>query len=161
MKIPWLESELSDLLVKSLPCTPLLTLSPPCTLYIISRYLWWHVVKKHSTHILQWVTLQWSLSTVNFEMISQPVEHSKKVKCFLCLIAWDGLPSLQESFCLWVPPTPTPEEFIPASSSWILFILWPRSTLSLNHNWHGLVTEANKQSLVMLNCKTCPVKDLK
>ena len=75
--------------VKSLPCTPLLTLSPPCTQYIISQYLWWHVSIKHSTHILQWVILQWSLSTMNFEMICQPVEHSKKWNVFSAW--WHGM----------------------------------------------------------------------
>ena len=93
--------------VKSLAYTPLLTLSPPCTLYIISQYLWWHVLIKHLTHILQWVTLQWSLSTVNFEMICQPVQRSKKQNTFSAW--WHGMGSHHcgQSFCLLAPLTLT------------------------------------------------------
>ena len=65
----------------------------------------------------------------------------KKAKCFLCLMAWDGLPSLWAEF---LPPRashPDSGEFVLPPWSWILFILQLHSTLWLIHNWPGLLTE--------------------
>ena len=66
-----------------LPCTPVLTLGTPCTLFISSQCLRSDVSSKDSTHILQQVvTLQWSLSTVYSEMNGQPVGIQKKQNAF-------------------------------------------------------------------------------
>ena len=138
-------------------CTPVLTLSPPCTLYIYFLgssiiMCWtkiWHIYfqQVHCNGLSPLWIVRWFLNLLNIQ----------KVKCFLCLMAWDGLPSSSAEF---LPPGAlhlTLGEFVPPLQSWIIFSLWPHSTLLLICIWPLLLTQSTWVLDMLPFCKYCTI----
>ena len=154
----------------ALPCTPVLTLSPPYTLYIISWYLRWDCwAKIHHTYFQQviLVTLKWFIPTVYSEINlrwpvdnCQPVGISKKWNAFSAWLCRMGSHHDRQSFCLPGHPIPWLWGFMLPPQSCILFHfvamfnMCGLSIIELSSQW-------NKVWWIMLNNLSWPVKDIK